>query len=188
MAVFGETWPIFSDSPPVTHTPLLSCLFKHQHIIPPPTFICLFCHFDLFISVLSKHGTICCLGIFSPVIAYLNLSTQQAACQSVCGSVWDSVELVEAEPMLRGRSGSAAKLLSWVRQAGTSRGRCTGPPAQPNYLPLCGGSWPRVTNSITRSGVIIINTLWALTAHRWFIKNVDYILSCVTTFWIQACL
>ena len=64
----------------------------------------------------TGQGKICCLGIFSPVIACLNLSTQHAACQCVCVCVGDSMETVEAGHTLKGSrqqyGATAAKLLS----------------------------------------------------------------------------
>lgn len=93
-------------------------------------------------------------------------------CVCVCK---DSVEPVEAGHTLWGRGG-------WIRRRRGQIAFRSVPALRGSLSLLCGGPWPRVTNSITRSGVIIINTLWALTARRWFIKNVDYILQRVTTF------
>lgn len=179
-------WLILCDSYPLL---LLLLLLIQRSAHHPTALIYLFvCQLGLFITVFSKHGTRLDLlfgHIFScdSMFEFVNSACSLSESVCVCVCVRDSVEPVEAGLTLRGRSSSTAPPVPNCFPVRVRHEPVQDSVVAPQFPHSVVAPGPRVTNSIIRSGVIIINTPWAFTARRWFIKNVDYILRRVTTFW-----
>lgn len=146
-------------TPPPTPPPCLeistSSHCSHLFVLPLTV--------GLFITILSKHGTRLDLlfgQIFScdSMFEFACSACSVSECVFVCVTAWRHTHkqyglhsgVVEAVKHHH-------RQIAFLGASGKDRQGTVQWPPNPSWL--YGGSWPWVTNSITRSGVIIINTL-----------------------------